>query len=85
MNRGFSCGGNKLGKQRPGEMIIGDHALGMPLHAGDPVGVAGPFDRFDHIVGRVRHDAKIFSRSEHGLVMRTVYPNFAGGRELGKA
>ena len=61
MNRGFSCGGNKLGKQRPGEMIIGDHALGMPLHAGDPVGVAGPFDRFDHIVGRVRHDAKIFS------------------------
>src|ERR1700684_3980553 len=85
MNRGFTRGGDELGKERPREAVIGDHALRVPLRAGDPVGIAGPFERFDHAIGRMRRDAKIFSGSEDGLVMRTVDANFVGAGQLRKA
>ena len=85
MNRGFTRDGDELGKERSREAVIGDHALRVPLRAGDPVGIAGPFERFDHAIGRMRHDAKIFSGSEDGLVMRTVDANFVGAGQLRKA
>src|ERR1700684_1075105 len=85
MNRGFTRGGDELGRERSREAVIGDHALRVPLRAGDPVGIAGPFERFDHAIGRMRHDAKIFSGSEDGLVMRAVDANFVGAGQLRKA
>ena len=57
----------------------------MPLHADDPVGVAGPFDCFDHAIRRVRHDAKIFSRLKHGLMMRAVHACFRRAGQLRQA
>src|SRR5271155_1826398 len=46
----------------------------MPLHAYDPVGVARPFDSFNHSIRSVGHDAKISARLEHRLVMRAIHP-----------
>src|ERR1700678_253014 len=85
MNRGFTRGGDELGKEGSREAVIGDHALRVPLRAGAPVGIAGPFERFDHAIGSMRHDAKIFSGSEDGLVMRAVDANLVGAGQLAKA
>src|SRR5271156_715651 len=56
----------------------------MPLHAGNPIRIARPFDRFNHFIWRVRSDAKIASRLEHGLMVRAVYANFVCSRHLGE-
>ena len=44
----------------------------MPLNSGDPIGIAGPFDRLDYVVGRTADDAEIASRFANGLVMRAI-------------
>ena len=76
MNRGFARCRREIRKQRLREAIGCGHAFGVPLHPRDPVGIAGPFNRFDHVIGRVRHDAEIFPRLEHRLMMRAIHLNF---------
>jgi len=69
MHGGFSgrfC--YKFFEQRLCEAVT-DHALRVPLHALDPVGISRPFDRFNYSIWRTRHNAQVFPWRENGLVM----------------
>src|ERR1700676_3407410 len=64
--------GNEVFKQsfRKG---ISEHAFGMPLHADDPVRIAGPLERLDGAVGSVRGDLQAFSYALHSLMVRAIH------------
>src|SRR5258705_10724400 len=53
--------GDELLKQALREQVI-RHALRMPLHSHDPVGIAGPFHTFDRAIRSVSRDAEFFPR-----------------------
>src|SRR5215472_4419535 len=56
-----ACGSaNKVAEQSLGE-CVSEHALGMPLHTGDPVGVARPLDALDGPVRGTRSNAQILA------------------------
>jgi hypothetical protein len=65
----FSRSRDQFAEQSSRQLVSGDHALRMPLHAGDPMAVTGPFDCLDYAVWRTRHDTKILAGFEHSLVM----------------
>src|SRR5437016_5159957 len=44
----------------------------MPLHTGDPVGIARPLDALDGPVGGARSNAQMLARLPNRLVMRAV-------------
>jgi hypothetical protein len=84
MYGGFSCCSCEFSEKSLRETVGCGHALGMPLHAGNPVGIAGPLDCFDHAIGRMRHNAEIFSWRQDRLMMGAIDANFAGPGQLRK-
>ncbi len=62
-----------------------NHPFGMPLHAGDPVVVTGPFHCFNHAIRRMAHDAQIPSRLQNRLVVRAIDVRFGAAGQLRQA
>src|SRR5437773_954811 len=62
---------HEFGEQPLGERITG-HALGMPLNAHDPVGVAVPLDTFDSAVGGLRGHPQVLAGPIDSLVVAAV-------------
>jgi hypothetical protein len=69
-------------KQTPSEKIRFGHPFGMPLNAGDPVGIPRPFDGFDHSIRCPSGDAEGSAGIEDRLMMGAIDPNFVRARQF---
>src|SRR5881275_767829 len=79
------CGsGYKRAEQSLGKGVS-KHTLGMPLHSGNPVGIARPLHTLDRAVGRARSDAQVLAWLLNRLMVRTVDDRLRAARERSEA